>query len=341
MLKPVALSAGLIAGAHAFWRMECPGVLGTARLDPIVDPNSVSTHAHVIQGSSSFSATSGSDELMKGQCTTCRVTQDRSAYWHPALYFQDAHTGQIEAVPQVGGMLSYYLLYGDKVTAFPHGFSMVAGKNTRRTFTSGDPNKPDPPKSEWAALGLSSQSALEEHMIGFNCLNYAEPPEGTLYRHRFPDKETLKKCTDGVRIELMFPSCWNGRDLDSEDHMSHMAYPDLGIDGSCQDTHPVRVPSLMYEVIWNTYAFNGRDGDFVFSNGDKTGYGYHGDFTTGWPTEFLQRAIDTCTNESGRIEDCPLFNVVDHDTATSCKWETKLPAALAHEDVTGPMSTLP
>lgn len=53
MLKSfVAVSAGLIGGAHAFWRMECPGRVGVARIDPIVNPGEISMHAHSIHGSS-------------------------------------------------------------------------------------------------------------------------------------------------------------------------------------------------------------------------------------------------------------------------------------------------
>lgn len=53
MLKSIiALSAGLVGGAHAFWRMECPGRVGLARLDPIVNPGSLSKHVHAIHGSS-------------------------------------------------------------------------------------------------------------------------------------------------------------------------------------------------------------------------------------------------------------------------------------------------
>jgi hypothetical protein len=43
---------------------------------------------------------------MAGDCTSCEVTQDKSAYWTPAFYFQDAATGQFELVEQVGGMLA-------------------------------------------------------------------------------------------------------------------------------------------------------------------------------------------------------------------------------------------
>ena len=45
-------------------------------------------------------------DLMAGNCTSCAVKQDMSAYWHPALYFRDSATGEFELAPQVGGMLA-------------------------------------------------------------------------------------------------------------------------------------------------------------------------------------------------------------------------------------------
>jgi hypothetical protein len=66
MLKSLfAISAGLIGGAHAFWRMECPGRVGLARIDPIVDPGQISKHAHAIHGSSGKS-----NELLKSLDST-------------------------------------------------------------------------------------------------------------------------------------------------------------------------------------------------------------------------------------------------------------------------------
>ncbi|KAH6893155.1 hypothetical protein B0T10DRAFT_559155 [Thelonectria olida] len=342
MLKSlVAISAGLIGGAHAFWRMECPGRVGLARIDPIVDPGKISKHAHSIHGSSGFAETVTSEDLVNGDCTSCRVTQDKSSYWHPALYFQDSDTGEFELVNQVGGMLAYYLLYGDNITAFPTDFRMLSGTNSRRTYTAGDPSQPDPEKSEWEALGQTDQDTLAQRALGFNCLNYDKNPEGTLYRHYLPDKDYLDaNCKDGLRFEIMFPSCWKGGNhVDSDDHKSHVAFPDLVMTGTCPDDYPYRLPSLMYEVIWDTAAFSDRNGQFVIANGDTTGYGYHADFIMGWDQDFLQTAVDTCTSETGRIEDCPVFNVVSEAKATSC--EMTLPQALAKEDVDGPMSQLP
>ncbi|KAH7165787.1 hypothetical protein EDB81DRAFT_264308 [Dactylonectria macrodidyma] len=334
-------SVGLIGGANAFWRMECPGRVGVARIDPIVNPGTISMHAHSIHGSGAFAETVTTESLVNGDCTSCRVTQDKSAYWHPSLYFQDTDTGEFELVEQVGGMLAYYLLYGDNITAFPSDFRMLSGTNERRSYTAGDPSQPDPEKSLWESLGQTDQDTLAQRALGFNCLNYAKDPEGTLYRHYLPDKAYLDaNCADGIRFEIMFPSCWKGGDeTDSDDHKSHVAFPDLVMTGTCPDDYPVRLPSLMYEVIWDTASYTSRNGQFVIANGDTTGYGYHADFIMGWDSDFLQTAVDTCTNESGRIEDCAVFDVVTEEEAESC--EMTLPNALKSDDVEGPASELP
>ncbi|GKT84385.1 WSC domain-containing protein [Colletotrichum tofieldiae] len=305
------------AGADAFWRMECPSRVGLTRVDPLMSFGGAAPHVHAIHGSSGISPTATFSDLVDADCTSCRVKQDKSAYWHPALYFQDSSTGQFELVDQVGGMLAYYLLNGKDIKAFP----------------------PDS-KSSWSLLGQTKQSILQQRAIGFNCLNYGRDPEGTLYRHFLPDKAFLDaNCANGVRFEMMFPSCWNGKDVDSKDHKSHVAYPDLVIDGTCPDGFETSVPNLLYEVIWNTNAFKNRNGRFVIANGDTQGYGYHADFISGWDEDFLQSAVDTCTNLSGRIEDCPIFDLQDEAATAQC--EMKIPDIVAKDNVNGPDSILP
>lgn len=174
---------------------------------------------------------------------------------------------------------SYYFLNSapsgnQSISAFPPGFRMIAGSNTRRNYTVGNSSyeEPDPPKSDWAALNQTSQTDLAQRAIGFNCLDYSKTAEGSLYRHFMPSKDYIDaNCPDGLRFELMFPSCWDGVSLDSENHQSHVAYPDLVITGDCPDTHPVRLPGLFYETIWDMAAYSDRDGIFVISNGDPTG----------------------------------------------------------------------
>ena len=149
---------------------------------------------------------------------------------------------------------------------------MIAGNNERDSYTVGDVYKPDPEKSLWKSLGQTSQADLKQRAVGFNCMHYGRDPEGTLYRHYMPDKKYLdENCASGIRFELMFPSCWNGKDLDTPDHQSHMAYPDLVMGGTCPEGFPVRTVSMMYETIWETQDYVNRNGEFVASNGDKQG----------------------------------------------------------------------
>jgi len=319
----LAVSALSLAGsADAFWRLPCRGRSGVGRLDPIMDPGKVSDHVHVIHGGSNFGIDNTPQDLAGSDCTSCAVTQDKSAYWTPPLYFLHSN-GTAEMVEQVGGMLAYYLLYNDaanpngKITAFPEGFQMISGDKRQRSFPY---PVPDNDKSSWTA-DQKTQKALSQKALGFNCLNYGATPEASLYRHFLPDKSYLDaNCVDGIRLELMFPSCWNGKDVDSDDHKSHVAFPDLVMSGSCPEGFGTKLPSLFFETIFNTYAFKGMDGQFVLSNGDPTGYGYHGDFQMGWDSvDFLQSAVDTCTNASGMIEDCPLFNIQTEAEEQQCK----------------------
>ena len=74
-------------------------------------------------------------------------------------------------------------------------------------------------------------------------------------------------------------------------------------DGDCPSTHPVRLISIFYEFIWETAPFAnrwyGNSQPFVLSNGDPTGYGFHGDFVNGWDVPTLQAAVDACNDSSG------------------------------------------
>ncbi|KUI61089.1 hypothetical protein VP1G_08259 [Cytospora mali] len=345
------ISAALLGGqASAFWRMECRGVSGQARIDPIVNPGTVGEHAHEIFGSGGFAETASYDSLVDSNCTSCAVTEDKSAYWTPIPYFVNNATGEMEAVSNVGGMLAYYFLNAapsgnQTITAFPNGFRMIAGDTTRRNYTVGDGDyeSPDPPKSEWASMGQTNQADLAQRALGFNCLDYSKDAEGSLYRHFMPSKEYIdSNCPDGIRFELMFPSCWDGVNLDSTNHRSHVAYPDLVINGDCPDDYPVRLPGLFFETIWDMSAYGDKDGYFVMSNGDPLGFGYHGDFIMGWEetSSFkLQDAVDTCTNLSGEISDCPLFTIQDEATQNECKFE--MPSNVIDELIEGPLTSLP
>lgn len=58
-------------------------------------------------------------------------------------------------------------------------------------------------------------------------------------------------------------------------------------------------------------------GKFVFSSGDTTGYGYHGDFMNGWDPEVQAAAVKDCLSSestaSGAIATCPALQSVHTD----------------------------
>ncbi len=86
---------------------------------------------------------------------------------------------------------------------------------------------------------------------------------------------------------LDFPQCWNGRDLDSPDHKSHMAYP---VNGDCPATHPVPGaeaapgPALSGERHPRPASGWPRGGGFTM----------HGDFFNAWPVDEMARRVNDC-----------------------------------------------
>jgi hypothetical protein len=77
---------------------------------------------------------------------------------------------------------------------------------------------------------------------------------------------------------LFISRCWDGKSVDSANHKSHVVYPSSGSfesTGPCLDAHLVRLPQVMYKVMWDTREFNDRDlwlvngsNPFVYSMGD-------------------------------------------------------------------------
>jgi hypothetical protein len=93
---------------------------------------------------------------------------------------------------------------------------------------------------------------------------------------------------------LTFPECWDGRNLDSADHQSHMAY---SVRGVCPRNHPVPVPQLQTFI---RYKSDGGS-DISFSSG--TWNTYHGDFMNGWIPESQQLLLRACTHASQKCSE--------------------------------------
>ncbi|KAF2220841.1 hypothetical protein BDZ85DRAFT_202453 [Elsinoe ampelina] len=316
----MGIAALLAAPAEAFFRMGCGSPIVTERIDPIISPGQVSGHVHQVVGGNGFGFTQDFAAARRSTCTSCTVSKDLSNYWTPILYYKNKN-GKLERVEQNGGVLVYYLQRPESnknLKAFPENFRMVAGDPFRRNATSDFAGK----------------------AVNFACLNYNGPAK--------PETQNLPpyNCPNGVRAQVFFPSCWDGKNTDSPDHKSHMSYPASGShdNGPCPASHPVQLVSIFYEVIFNTNKLEFWAGDqgtnqpFIFAQGDATGYGFHGDFLNGWDIPLLQKAVDQCRNLSGELEDCPVLK--PYLQSGQAQNQCTIPDSVG-EDITGPFDKLP
>ena len=286
--------------------------------DPLVYPGRAwAAHLHRFYGLFDVNAGSTVASMHRavldanGRVSSCQGNDlNRSAYWVPALLAPDydgSGTRRIdrfgqpawESVAAVVGAddeaheVFYYSAGIDQLSAIqplPTGLSMIAG-DMRAT-----PGAPQ------------STAILRWHCQSWNSNDATNP--------RF--SATIPECAlpDRLRADLFFPSCWNGRDLDSADHRSHMAYPVTDASGrnpACPATHPVPVVRVSYHYAFpvkpdnadpatrSTRGWRLSSDMYEVSTAQPGGASLHGDWINGWHPEAMRMIVDGCI---GRGLDC-------------------------------------
>ncbi|KAJ2927857.1 hypothetical protein H1R20_g9240, partial [Candolleomyces eurysporus] len=324
-LLTAAVVATALPQAHALIRFACSQLV-VERLDPLVTPGVVSPHLHQVIGGNAFNITMDpKNDISKiATCTTCQFKENKSNYWTAVLFFKHTNGSfiRVNQVPNFG-------------TGTPNGgmtgFRMITGDPMLRTS---NPNGP-PRVTSFRCFGKNWQDS-----------NTAQPPGGGTDTVELPSKA----CEGYLRSNTYFPQCWDGVNTDSPDHASHVAHPVGAIDpftglnlyrGTCPSSHPVRLPMLLFETIWDTTPFIDlwpEDGSqpFVYSMGDPTGYGHHGDYMFGWEGDALQRAMDTCTEFNGVPSYCKALTVQPDEEINKCTQQTRV-----DEPIDGYLKALP
>ncbi|KAI1323013.1 hypothetical protein F5Y16DRAFT_412910 [Xylariaceae sp. FL0255] len=284
---------------NALLRFPC-SQSSVQRLDPLVQPGSnPSSHLHQIVGGNSFNVSmdiATHDLPTLSTCTSCSFSQN---YWTAVLFYR-AKNGTFKRVPQKaqdnsqnnGGMMVYYMsdaLFDTQqalnVTAFKPGFRILVGHVTFNTRDQARQYR------QLTYTCMQDASTRAPETINFPT---TPCPFGLMANHRFHVAQ---------RYVLLFPTCWDRVNLDSLNHQDHAAYPESGTfesRGPCPSTHPVRLPQILLETVWDTSQFNNIDPldfangtqPFVWSSGDATGFFDHADYVFGWKDNALQQAMD-------------------------------------------------
>ena len=226
--------------------------------DPIVAPNLPGgSHSHDFFGNRSTNNSSTYESLVANKTTTCNRIGDTAAYWAPSLLVN----GQILQPTRINAYYRNARKDPASVQAFPAGLKVVAG-NSKAT---------GPQDLRIASWGCAMATG-------------APPPSATPGTCPFDGQK------GGLKLRIVFPDCWNGVDLDSADHASHMAYSRRG---ACPATHPVPVPQITMNVHYPTAGGEG----IVLAAGNSP-YTGHADFFNAWDQPTLQTLVTNCLSAS-------------------------------------------
>ena len=221
-------------------------------------------------------------------CTSCTFDQDLSNYWTANVYFQ-ARNGSFKRVPQMvndqigaanAGITVYYTAPGPKtVTAFkpvwlyPWSHKQVlASANVVRGSGCFLETSTGARRADSARISRAASAATPGSTLAATRTRRAWTRSVTPRRSRRPRAPAVfgqafcfpcafflscgrsDRQKRDITTDLVPSSCWDGKNLDSPNHMDHLAHPtdhpaSFAVVGStCPSTHPVKIPQVHYEV---------------------------------------------------------------------------------------------
>jgi hypothetical protein len=240
----------------AFRFLCAPGQL--LRDDPIALPGQPGkSHLHMFIGNTAANANSTYQSLRTTGGSTCDnrslpVAFNRSAYWMPAML-----DGQGNAIKP-----DYVLVYYKRVPAtspacgfpdathigyctdMPNGIKFIFGYNM--TTMSGGPMQ----------AGWDRDGEVFDCQIRNSGGALAVPG---LF-HNIADVVAAGcPANSFLRVSITPPTCWDGKNLDTPDHRSHVVYADGPMvtsagERSCPADHPYYLPNLAYQWYFTTNA---------------------------------------------------------------------------------------
>jgi hypothetical protein len=265
--------------------LQSCGPANLAQVDPLVTPGQVADHNHAEFGAVAWGTASTTADLLAGS-TTCRIPGNHSAYWVPTMVATD---GTQVAPTSAGGYYgAFWTPDAEQVQPFPVGIRFIVGDSH----------------------GTVLQSAAIVH---WRCDAAGQP---TLAR---PPR--AGECPTGVGVELSFdgPKYWDGVNLDSANHRSHLSYTkDAG--------HQIRIPVIAWSFHYPAAAVGGMlDSDHGIGPAGRTA---HMDL---WEAQdpFQQAELTKCLNDPARNStSSPLCGTMN--SSNSALWTDPLVAWSQH-----------
>ena len=304
---------------RGIFRINCD-LSHSGYIDPIVYPGQKdAAHLHRFYGNTLLDENSDLTSLFTSGESSCQGNElNRSAYWVPALLapLYDPQTSERQLdengepawqiVPAVVGgddvahEVFYYSAGVDDLSSIqpiPLGLKMIAG-------------------SAMAMPGMAQDTSIAR----WHCQSWESSDAGN---PRW--SASIPECAapDRLRMDIFFPSCWNGTDLDSADHKSHLAYPvnNGGPNGTvCPASHPVPIIRVSFHYaygvkpeVYDPQSRSSRGWRFAsdmyeVSTTTPGGMSLHGDWFNAWYPEALQAVLDGCIRQQLDCHDGNLAN---------------------------------